>query len=268
MRFFAALILIANCQLAWGCGDQLTPQQLKAIGQQIFLNECNGQHQCLVDWNQGEDFPSLGIGHFIWYPENIDAGFIESFPLLIAFMTQQGADIPAWLKQIEPFSSPWQNRQHFREQQDGLLANQLRTFLHSQTEQQTAFMLQRMQQSLSVIVARSEPEIRQAIQHNIARLCQTPAGIYALIDYVNFKGEGLAKSETYKGQGWGLRQVLKEMARISVTSSNDSISAFTQAAEIVLTRRALNARNPIEKDKWLPGWKVRLRTYPSFQWPE
>ena len=29
-----------------------------------------------------------------------------------------------------------------------------------------------------------------------------------MIDYVNFKGDGLKPTERYKGEGWGLLQVL------------------------------------------------------------
>src|SRR5690606_2975423 len=64
----------------------LTPDQLTWVGRQIFQNECAAKVICLVHWNQGEAFPSLGIGHFIWYPRGVDEPFVESFPTLIAFM--------------------------------------------------------------------------------------------------------------------------------------------------------------------------------------
>ena len=32
-----------------------------------------------------------------------------------------------------------------------------------------------------------------------------------LIDYVNFKGEGVLETERYRGRGWGLLQVLEGM---------------------------------------------------------
>ena len=38
-----------------------------AIGSKIWQNECGGTVSGLTSWNAGEDFPSLGIGHFIWY---------------------------------------------------------------------------------------------------------------------------------------------------------------------------------------------------------
>ncbi len=52
---------------------QNTPDQaaLARIGDWIYRNECNRNPRCLVDWNPGESFPSLGIGHFIWYPTGV-----------------------------------------------------------------------------------------------------------------------------------------------------------------------------------------------------
>ena len=46
---------------------QLTSHEIKWLGEQIYSNECNANFECLTSWNSGEDFPSLGIGHFIWF---------------------------------------------------------------------------------------------------------------------------------------------------------------------------------------------------------
>src|SRR5207247_9165805 len=37
------------------------------IGKRVWQNECNGTVSGLTAWNEGEDYASLGIGHFIWY---------------------------------------------------------------------------------------------------------------------------------------------------------------------------------------------------------
>ncbi|MGB2693511.1 MAG: hypothetical protein WBC96_13555, partial [Thermodesulfobacteriota bacterium] len=42
--------------------------ELEKIGQLIFINEGAGKVENLTTWNEGEEFASLGIGHFIWYP--------------------------------------------------------------------------------------------------------------------------------------------------------------------------------------------------------
>jgi hypothetical protein len=38
------------------------------VGKKVWINECDGTVAGLTSWNGDEAFPSLGIGHFIWYP--------------------------------------------------------------------------------------------------------------------------------------------------------------------------------------------------------
>ena len=47
----------------------LSDEEINLIGQRIFRNECAGKIEYLTAWNEGEEFASLGIGHFIWYPK-------------------------------------------------------------------------------------------------------------------------------------------------------------------------------------------------------
>ena len=83
-------------------------------------------------------------------------------------------------------------------------------------------------------------------------------GLYALTDYVNFKGEGILHSERYNEEGWGLLQVLELM--VEGPNSNEPMHEFVTCATRVLPRRVENA--PQERS-WLPGWKNRLQTYVS-----
>jgi hypothetical protein len=84
-------------------------------------------------------------------------------------------------------------------------------------------------------------------------------GRYVLVDYVNFKGEGLLPEERIEGQGWGLLQVLLEMD--PPEGRNDPLRAFSAAADRVLTRRAAADARPHVKKEWLSGWRRRLATY-------
>jgi hypothetical protein len=86
-------------------------------------------------------------------------------------------------------------------------------------------------------------------------------GMYALIDYVNFKGEGVLKTERYAGQSWGLLQVLEEMHGIE--SGPEALQEFCKAARAVLARRVMNAPKERNEQKWLPGWEKRINTYCS-----
>ncbi|MCA0912054.1 hypothetical protein [Marinobacter nauticus] len=236
----------------------LEPAQLDWVGQRIFQNECAGRFQCLVHWNEGEAFPSLGIGHFIWYPEGVEGRFVESFPQLIAYMSQRQASVPDWLRGLDPLDAPWQDRAAFMQMQDSVRVAELREFLAGTQGLQAEFIFRRAQQSLGTILD-EVPDYRQkVVQGYLEELSATPGGVYALMDYVNFKGEGLAESERYKGEGWGLLQVLLAM---DPEPGQSTLDAFRVAAGKVLTRRARNAENPIERERWLPGWLKRLETY-------
>lgn len=70
-------------------------------------------------------------------------------------------------------------------------------------------------------------------------VASAPNGMYALIDYVNFKGEGTNPAEQYRGQGWGLRQVLEEMRPAS--PGQPAAVEFAEAAKRVLQRRVDNS---------------------------
>jgi len=236
----------------------LTPAQLDWVGQQIFRNECAGRFECLVHWNEGEAFPSLGIGHFIWYPQGVDGKFVESFPALIEYMQQRQVSIPEWLRAVEPFDAPWANRQSFLAVLDSPEMAELREFLAGTQGIQAEFIFRRARKSLAKVIDAVPEEQKDEIAARLQALSQTPGGVYAIMDYVNFKGEGLAASERYNGEGWGLLQVLMAM---DGAQGDTALVQFRDAARRVLTRRAQNADNPIELERWLPGWLKRLDTY-------
>ena len=74
----------------------LPPSDLEAIGRRVWQNEAAGKVEGLADWNSGEAFASLGIGHFIWYPPGPKGPFEESFPGLVRFLSERGAPPPDW----------------------------------------------------------------------------------------------------------------------------------------------------------------------------
>ena len=240
----------------------LAPGQLDWIGQQIFRNECAERRACLVHWNEGEAFPSLGIGHFIWYPKGVDGRFVESFPSLIRYMRDRGVALPGWLSALAPFDAPWEDRRSFLAVADSEQVRDLRAFLLETRGVQAEFIFRRARSALDRVVAAAAEQHRPAITRHLEALSQTPGGIYALVDYVNFKGEGLSPTEQYRGKGWGLLQVLLEMSSHPGGNPDASVlEQFRTAATEVLTRRADNARDPIEKERWLPGWLRRVDSY-------
>lgn len=252
------LVLTACTRPATELEMTLTPAQLDWVGQRIFQNECSGRTECLVHWNEGEAFPSLGIGHFIWYPTGVDGRFVESFPALIAFMETRSTVLPEWLRTLEPFDAPWPHREAFLAVQGGEKVRSLRQFLEETRGEQAAFVFARARASLSQVVDAAPESRRPQLHRHLQALTATPGGVYALMDYVNFKGEGLSSGERYNGEGWGLLQVLLAM---SPDPEVPAVTRFRDAAAVVLTRRADNAANAIERERWLPGWLARLDTY-------
>ena len=73
----------------------------KKIGQKIWLNETGGKSDAITSWNANEEFASLGIGHFIWFPVGKWLPFEESFPALLEFMRKKNVHLPAWLDQTQ-----------------------------------------------------------------------------------------------------------------------------------------------------------------------
>ena len=84
----------AKKELASDISLALEPAQLDWVGQKIFQNECAGQYQCLVHWNEAEAFPSLGIGQFIVIRKRVNERFVESFPALVEYMEQRQLESP------------------------------------------------------------------------------------------------------------------------------------------------------------------------------
>lgn len=253
--------------LASGCSDvpderlssiELDGPALEWIGTQVFQNECAGKETCLVHWNEGEAFPSLGIGHFIWYPEGVEGPFVESFPAMIQHLVAQEVVLPEWLTDLYPFDAPWPDRDALLQTSETERTDELRDFLFRTRGQQAGFLVRRAEEALGRVVAAAPESDQSVISERIEALIRTPGGTYALIDYVNFKGEGLAATERYDGQGWGLLQVLQAM---SGGKSEPTLQTFRKAAAQVLVQRAENADKAIERERWLPGWLNRLETY-------
>jgi hypothetical protein len=229
------------------------------IGKRVWQNECGGTISGLTSWNQGEGFASLGIGHFIWYPKGARGPFEESFPKLVSFVSGRGAKLPALLLGAgrgQP--CPWNSRAEFFEVQNSAEMNQLRRFLVDTIDLQAEFLVARLEAALPKMLAESGPTDRNNVQQQFERLTKTSQGCYALIDYVNFKGEGVLHSERYQGQGWGLLQVLEAMHGNSDSGAPDE---FARAAKIVLTRRVHNAPPDRHESRWLTGWLHRVNSY-------
>ena len=153
------LFLLLPALILTGCAD--TPQQpqrkaqtrltdifrgidVKGLGKRIWANECAGSVQGLVSWNAGENFPSLGIGHFIWYPAGVQGPFDESLPRFVAYARSRGVQVPAYFNG----AAPWSTKAAFEADRSGL-ANRMRQWLAAHVELQTQFIILRSRAALT-----------------------------------------------------------------------------------------------------------------------
>ena len=250
MSRLLAILLLAAAHAA-SQAAALPDSQALAIGKRIWKNECAGTVSGLTSWNKGEDFASLGIGHFIWYPAGKRGPFEESFPQVVASLSGGGVKVPPWLRG----ACPWQTRAAFMSDFEGARMKQLRALLADTVGMQARFCAQRLELALPKMLAAAPKGDRDRIRANFQRVAAAPLGMYALIDYVNFKGEGTSPAERYNGQGWGLLQALEAMG------DGPPLPAFAKAADQVLTRRVKNSPPARNEAKWLPGWRNRIATY-------
>jgi hypothetical protein len=156
--------------------------------------------------------------------------------------------MPKWSKG----PCPWTSKAAFEADKGGARQKELRAILSKTVSFQTAFILNRLKGALPKMLAATKAS--KKVKANFDGLSATPEGAFCLIDYVNFKGEGTAKAERYNGQGWGLLQVLENMATASP-------SAFASASKAALSRRVQNAPAARKEQRWLAGWHNRCDGY-------
>jgi hypothetical protein len=229
--------------------------EAERIGQAIYWNECSGKKERLVWWNAGENFASLGIGHFIWYPKDKRGPFEETFPSLLCFFQEHNVKLPLWLNSED--ACPWNTQEEFLGAAEKAKKGELQELLSKTIPLQTAFLGQRLEKTLPRILASMNEETRKAALKHIDCLKTTLQGKFALIDYLNFKGTGMVETERYQGMGWGLKQILEEMP----THPDNTLKAFCDTAKMLLKRRVKGA--PAE-ERWLQGWLCRIERYAQF----
>lgn len=254
LRRALVLAALALASRAFASDLRISSAEADSIGRKIWRNECAGTKDGLTSWNKGEDFASLGIGHFIWYPAGRRGPFKESFPALRDFLRAQGVELPEWLSSAK--SCPWSDRASFMQDFDGPRLGGLRNLLASTVGLQARFAALRLEAALPQMLQSAPAGQREKIRTNFYRVANAPGGLYALMDYVNFKGEGTSPTERYAGEGWGLMQVLAGM-----DDGGSPTAAFAHSADRVLTRRVELSPPARGEQRWLPGWRNRVATY-------
>lgn len=255
---FSALGLAAGAGVCAAAVDISAVDPLP-IAERIFKNECAVEADCLIEWNQGEDFLSLGLGHFIWYPPDRPSVFGESFRAYLQYARDAGEALPAWLDQTPLPACPWSSREQFLGDKDSVFYKDLVEFLGRTKQRQAEYMMGNTRRSLEQVIEAAPQEQRGRISRDISWLVSDSQGLYAVVDYVNFKGSGVRSDERYSEQGWGLLQVLQVMP--DAPGPKGTLAEFVRAAKEILQRRVSNS--PLERNeaRWLAGWLRRLDTY-------
>ncbi|MDD5656033.1 MAG: hypothetical protein PHF00_02105 [Elusimicrobia bacterium] len=255
------LVLGLFCAFAQSVPDaavlRVPSRQIRALGLRIWQNECRGSYAGLTSWNRGEEFASLGIGHFIWYPEGRSGPFQESFPMLLDFLERHGAVLPEWLTVAT--GCPWASREEFLKDFGSERMRRLRRFLSRSVDLQARFLAARLESALPRMLASLPESERRRVRFQFERLAARPEGLYVLVDYVNFKGEGLKPQEAYGGHAWGLLQVLQGMN--GAAPGREALHEFADSADFVLTRRVRHSPPERREERWLTGWRRRIGTY-------
>jgi len=109
------------------------------------------------------------------------------------------------------------------------------------------------------LVQTTPTHLRTLVANNLNAVANSRGGRYVLVDYTNFKGEGLSRNGGYKGQNWGLLQVLENMK--TAPAGPQALNEFADAAMRILERRVRNSDPRRNEQKWLPGWRNRTNTY-------
>lgn len=256
LRLLLLLSLVMSCDgkinASHTCFFNLSKKEAHLIGQKIWQNECGATTHKLLSWNVGEDFLSLGIGHFIWYPKDRQKQFADTFPEFLLFLQKHHVSIPSWLNKER--DCPWCSKQEFDQTKDPRKQS-LKKLLTQTIELQMLFIAQRSQKALANILRSLPLKEKKSFIRKIRLLAKTSNGKYAIIDYINFKGEGTTLKEQYANQGWGLKQVIQNMPN----KPTNPVQDFVKAANLLLENRVANA--PRDESRWLPGWKNRLSTY-------
>ena len=256
---FQLLIIISVCKIAHASTTSISVADYSWIAQKIYQNECASKPENLLFWSKKEVFPSLGIGHFIWFPKGVDAPFEQTFPDFLRFVQRQS---PTTQIPTDDFTvAPWQSREVFYTLKELGRMQEWQVFLQSTFAMQSEFIVNRFQSKLPELIAQVSDNRKAEIQSKIDELVAFDRGMYALIDFSNFKGLGINPKERYQDKGWGLLQVLFAMQMPKNTSEQALLDAFILAAKQTLQLRTKLASNSQLESTWLGGWFKRLDGY-------
>jgi hypothetical protein len=237
----------------------LTSSEIRTIGDKIFRNESGGDIDKLVHWNVGENFASMGIGHFTWYPSGRRNRYGNTFPGLLDHLQANGVQLPVWVQKARHSGAPWRTKNELKHAKNSRKVREFQNLLYQTRYLQASYIFERAKRAMPRLVKATPQHLRAHVAQNLNAVANTRGGWYALIDYVNFKGEGLNRRGGYKGQNWGLLQVLENMRPSQ--PGQMALNNFADSAIQILTRRVRNSNPSRGESRWMRGWTIRCNTY-------
>jgi len=168
-RCLVAILLALTCHAS--AAINLSPAETRRIGNKIWQNECGGTVAGLTSWNTGENFASLGIGHFIWYPKGVRGPFDESFPKFVDFAAARGTKLPAVA--AEKTGCPWNSRAEFNAAAQSPPMKELRAFLARTVDLQAEFLVHRLREALPKMLAEGGASNHAQVQERFDRVAST-----------------------------------------------------------------------------------------------
>ena len=235
----------------------LDQDTIQRIGKQIWHNEASCREDYLVFWSDKESFPSFGIGHSIWLPEGHEIKYTQGFHPLCQHLKESGIVLPSWIEDALKKGAPWKDRTDFYNDQARL--QELRKLLSSTVAHQAQFMVNRLKHTLPEIIKAAPKNKRKKVKRIINLMLASGVGTYVLVDYLNFKGDGLNPLEKSNGKPWGLLSVLQDMPD-NLTQENVT-KAFTIAATKKLLMLIEHSSPHYKRLNFFGGWITRLNTY-------
>lgn len=233
----------AQCPL----GDVINQRrsELPKVTANLLNNETSCKPGFMMEWDDkaGENFPSIGLPHVVWFPQNAKKVVDESFPRFWNYITKNYHGITRVPQMNVSGAAPWNSKAQF--DSDPVVKDINRFLLDPDVlKLEGEFAVQRGLDSVYTVMAANslDPQAKMSQKDlctNFKNLIASPQGLMAVVDYVNWKGEGVHYSEKTDRQNvrWGLKQVLEKIGPVAAGDKKAHLK-FAEAAEAVLKDRA------------------------------
>jgi len=226
--------------------------QAEMIALKISDNENTRERLRLIRWREEDEFSSLGIVSFFWYPHGEKSAEL-SFNGLLGYIAQS-RHLPGWLNDAN--TPPWNSREEFLSARHDVFKAKLRDFLQQARSEQVQYLIMYLEANLPRMLKEvKNPFAKMHVYENFYHVAVQENGVYALIDYSMFMGSGVSPEDRYNNLGWGLVHVLENMKG----DAENLMEAFVSSADILLMRRIESL--PKDERRHLVDWRRRINTY-------